>query len=288
MTQRAGDPARPDAVDRQRRTPPARRQRRRGDQRTAARHGDDARSAPGARVALEARQAPPRRRGARPGSALRRPSATAAARKRAARRRRRDRVLVGLEHRVGHQRPREACARRAAAADIASRARASPASSSIACGERAGVTAREEHAVDAVADDVAVAGDVGRDDRRATANASVRIMPKLSPPSDGATSRSAPPSTAVLRASSTLPERAAPRAGRASSPQLLGVDADDVEGRRGRARAAPRTPAGRPAAPCARPPARRTRAAAGAPRSARRPARARAAPAPTTPLGITR
>ena len=95
------------------------------------------------------------------------------------------------------------------------------------------------------------------------ANASVSTMPNLSPPSDGATRRSASRSAWRLRSSATLPSAWTPRR-RAARRDSVGL-APTISARPGGARAAPRRRAAGPAGPCARPPGRRRRAAAGPP-----------------------
>jgi hypothetical protein len=78
-----------------------------------------------------------------------------------------DRVLVGAQHLPGHVRP--GVARCVLGRGVRHRSAALVVDREIAqrLGQRGRVAAREQHAVDAVTHDVAVAGDVGGDDRRA-------------------------------------------------------------------------------------------------------------------------
>ena len=99
------------------------------------------------------------------------------------------RLLIGVEHLGGHVRPREALGALARGARHpragARRARTARSASASARASPGG----HEPAVDAVAEHVAIAGDVRGDHRRARGEASVSTMPKLSPCSDGAHTR---------------------------------------------------------------------------------------------------
>ena len=147
-------------------------------------------------------------------------------------------------------------------------------------GERLRVPARDEHAVEAVGHDLAVAGDVGGDDRRAGRER----LGQHHPEALAAKRRRDQQVGGREHLELALVADAAVRddAGAVTDQrvELRLLHADEVQARRhvlaqrGEGRAA------RPAAPCARPPGRRRRCAAGAPRSAPPPRATRSARAP--------
>ena len=129
-------------------------------------------------------------------------------------------------------------------------------------GQRLRISGRDEHAVDAVADDIAIAGDVGGDDRRARGerfgqhHAEALTAERRRAQDVGATA-----SSKRLRSSSTLPSTLTPRGSSISGSSSAWMGRSR-SARSGCARAALRRHAAAVADPCAPRPDRRTRSAA--------------------------
>ena len=181
----------------------------------------------------------------------------------ALRRRRRDRVLVRVHHLARDVRPGEALRALGGGAPHCGAPLGLVPQLVQRLGERGRVAARDEQPVDAVAHDVAVAGDVRGDDRRAGREALRQHHPEAL-----AAERRRAQHVGRLRArAASRRRRRAPARSRrdrraAAARPRRGWRRRPSAPRARRDRAAPRTRAAAPAAPCARRPGRRTRAAA--------------------------
>ena len=197
-----------------------------------------------------------------------------------------DRLLVGAQNLLGHPRPGEAPAHRDGGAGHLRAAGRFLVEVAQGLGKLLGIAGRDQHPVEAVAHDVAVAGDVGGDHRCAGGE-------RLGQHHAEALAAAAMARTARRRARAPRacwhrrPCRArARRDRRASAAPAPRRRRRSRSARWGCARAAPRTRAATAAGPCARPPGRRTRSAArsdGGPLAG--PGRARSG-STCTPLGM--
>ena len=246
-----------------------RRRRRRG--RPAARRGDRSPRRPRGGGGSSERQAARGRARARrrPGSAPIRTAARCAAR---LGRGHRARVLVGGGDLLGDPRPGVALGaarrrrRRAARVRAGSSARSRSVSASAVASPRG--TSRPSTPS---RDDVAVAGDVGGDDRRAGGERlGQHHAERLAAERRRAQHVGVAPARRAAASSSTRPSAVTPARVDEQRRDLVGVGADDRQLGGHLARAAPRTRAAAPAGPCARRPGRRTRSAAARRARARR------------------